>query len=183
MAQVPPPTERCQKIVKKLEILTILELVFSIVSLYVSYDLFFYMIFSCLVLYLGYTQLDFCSIMYFIFFCIIQLFDLALSLAQLWSTTSTGMSQQLLILYLVFYGILIAFNIIAMVIACEAYQEFKIIALAQERDNLYSGFGRPGFGGGLFGGGYGNGGYRARRQGYGYDPYYGGIGNNLLLYP
>lgn len=170
MIPIPPPTERCRKVVKKLEILCLLELLLSIVSLYVSYDLFFYMLFSALILYLGYTQLDFCSMMYFIFFTIIQLFDLLLIFASVWGAE---VSQQTMALVIILDVLLVVFNIIALVIGCEAYKEFKLVALEAERDLF--GRGGFGFGGPGFGPGYGpSAGPRYR---------YGGVGKkNMRLF-
>lgn len=134
LPQLPPPNERCRRLVKALEGLCLLEIALSGMSMFVSYDLFFYMIFSAIILYLGYTQLDVCSMFYYIFFSAIQLFAI---LIRYGTYLQTGQPEvQYPILFVVFSLILMIFNTVAIAIAARAFGEFRKITLEQRQQHI-----------------------------------------------
>lgn len=129
LPQANPPTEECRKHVKRLEILLIVQLVAMVLSIMVSSTMFLYMLFSALMLYLAYTQLDYCSTIIYIFFAGSQLLDLLLTFGTFWQNDITVSEYG--VYPFVIYIILTVFLAVAIWIVFKAYKEFKAVAFGR----------------------------------------------------
>lgn len=125
---VDPPTDKSRKMVRNLKLLLIGQIIATILAAIASPTLIIYMILSCLILYLSFTQLDFCSAIVYIFFCGSQLFNLLLTFGTFWQNDLT--IAQFGVYRFTVNIILAVFNMAAIWIVFLAYREFKAISMS-----------------------------------------------------
>ena len=126
--EVTPPNEKSRKMVRNLKILLVGQIMATILTLVANHHhMMLYKILACVILYLSYTQLDFCSAILYIFFCASQLFNLLLTFGTFWQNRVT--IKQFGTFRFTANIILAVFNIVAIWVVFLAYREFKAISM------------------------------------------------------
>jgi len=139
---IPPPTERAQTCVGRIKILMFTQLGLGLAKLFMGevsggmMDLI-----ACFILWSGYTQLNFCTMVIYIFFCGMTAVQILAMIGTILQNGGSLIPNRFELLVYLVYGSLILY-LIGIYIAFQSYKEFKAIS-AEDSGSLLGNAGMP----------------------------------------
>eukprot|EP01017_Pseudomicrothorax_dubius_P037891 TRINITY_DN5611_c0_g1_i4.p1 TRINITY_DN5611_c0_g1~~TRINITY_DN5611_c0_g1_i4.p1 ORF type:complete len:185 (-),score=39.25 TRINITY_DN5611_c0_g1_i4:162-716(-) len=131
---IQPPTEEAKRWTENLQILFFVHLVFAFIKFFVSPFTGIFELLSCFILYMAYTQLQFCNCVMYIIFCFMNAMTSFIHIGvHLQNGTFFQNMEPLQNFYTAYSLICLIFYAFAIVIAFYAYREYKAIELEGAR--------------------------------------------------
>lgn len=133
---IDPPNEQARELVAKLKIIFYVQIGIIVLEIFLMFSgvpssTFILEIFSCCILYMAYSQINFCSCAIYIFFCMFAIVHYMVFFGTcIQNKTDIFAGKPKITFYVLLVGFATIFYLVAIYFSFQAYKEFK--ALAQE---------------------------------------------------
>lgn len=125
---VPPPNEKCDKLVSNLKYVCLFQLILAIVELFTNPFTGLYELFAVFILYQAYSTISYCNLIIYVFFCSMNLIQNLLFFGNMWQNRQSISGS--FVFPFVVATLASIFYPVAIYYAFLAYREFKAVILS-----------------------------------------------------